>query len=121
MPEACLVLLVSIMHCPAHANCRRQGLARKLMDILEEVTEKLHNGYFIDLYVRRSNSNAINMYQKVGQSEANACCPVNVPCAMHHGSQGCKYYVLSLLPDPSACVIHGHAAGLQGRVHRRGC
>jgi ribosomal protein S18 acetylase RimI-like enzyme len=37
------------------------------MDILEEVTEKLHNGYFVDLYVRQSNANAIGMYRKVGQ------------------------------------------------------
>mmetsp|Transcript_16453 Transcript_16453/g.28198 ORF Transcript_16453/g.28198 Transcript_16453/m.28198 type:complete len:175 (+) Transcript_16453:207-731(+) len=45
---------------------RRQHLAETLMQILEEVTEKVHNGYFVDLFVRKSNSIAINMYQKFG-------------------------------------------------------
>eukprot|EP00698_Gefionella_okellyi_P022424 TRINITY_DN7431_c0_g1_i1.p1 TRINITY_DN7431_c0_g1~~TRINITY_DN7431_c0_g1_i1.p1 ORF type:complete len:173 (+),score=23.57 TRINITY_DN7431_c0_g1_i1:58-576(+) len=45
---------------------RRLGLARQLMDILEEVTEKIHNGYFVDLFVRVSNVVAINMYKKFG-------------------------------------------------------
>lgn len=35
------------------------------MDLLEDVTHKLHNGYFVDLFVRQSNSNAIGMYTKV--------------------------------------------------------
>jgi hypothetical protein len=47
---------------------RRQGLAKGLMDLLEEVTHKVHDGYFVDLFVRQSNVNAINMYNKV-------CCP----------------------------------------------
>lgn len=44
---------------------RRQGLARKFMDLLEEVTEKVHDGYFVDLFVRVSNTSAITMYKKV--------------------------------------------------------
>lgn len=44
---------------------RRQGLARKFMELLEEVTEKVHNGYFVDLFVRVSNTSAIAMYTKV--------------------------------------------------------
>lgn len=44
---------------------RRQGLAKTLMDLLEEVTQKVHDGFFVDLFVRQSNANAINMYKKV--------------------------------------------------------
>lgn len=35
------------------------------MDLLEEVTYKIHNGYFVDLFVRISNSAAIQMYKRV--------------------------------------------------------
>eukprot|EP00898_Chlorokybus_atmophyticus_P005143 jgi/Chlat1/562/Chrsp103S01004 len=45
---------------------RRQQLARKLMNLLEEVTEKRYNGYFVDLFVRVSNAVAIQMYEKLG-------------------------------------------------------
>ena len=45
---------------------RRQGLARSLMDYLEEVTVKRHNGFFVDLFVRPSNVVAIGMYKKMG-------------------------------------------------------
>jgi len=45
---------------------RRQGLARSLMDYLEEVTIKRHNGFFVDLFVRPSNEVAINMYKSLG-------------------------------------------------------
>jgi ribosomal protein S18 acetylase RimI-like enzyme len=38
------------------------------MDLLESVTHKLHDGYFVDLFVRQSNSNAIGMYTKVQSS-----------------------------------------------------
>ena len=47
---------------------RRLGLARKLMDLLEDVSENSYNGYFVDLFVRVSNSLAINMYTKLGYS-----------------------------------------------------
>ena len=47
---------------------RRQNLAQKLMHILEEISEKVHDCYFVDLFVRRSNSVAIKMYQKFGYS-----------------------------------------------------
>ena len=46
-------------------GCRKQGLARKLMDMLEDITEKVHAGYFVDLFVRVSNTAAIQMYKKV--------------------------------------------------------
>lgn len=47
---------------------RRQSLAQKLMQLLEDVSEKVHHGYFVDLFVRKSNSVAIGMYQKFGYS-----------------------------------------------------
>lgn len=66
---------------------RRLGLARQLMNFLEDVTEyscatrrlgppaaltsahcrpASYNGFFVDLYVRVSNAVAINMYRKLG-------------------------------------------------------
>ena len=48
---------------------RRQKLANKLMETLELVTETFHSeAYFIDLFVRESNENAIQMYRKMGYS-----------------------------------------------------
>uniref|UniRef100_A0A061RAN0 N-terminal acetyltransferase B complex catalytic subunit n=1 Tax=Tetraselmis sp. GSL018 TaxID=582737 RepID=A0A061RAN0_9CHLO len=49
-------------------DSRRQGLAKKLMQLLEEVTEEVHDGYFVDLFVRVSNNLAISMYEKFGYS-----------------------------------------------------
>ena len=45
---------------------RRQGLAKSLMDFLEEITIKRHDGYFVDLFVRPSNKVAITMYERLG-------------------------------------------------------
>lgn len=47
---------------------RRQRLAKKLMDDLEDITEKVHKAYFVDLFVRVSNASAIRMYNKFGYS-----------------------------------------------------
>jgi N-terminal acetyltransferase B complex catalytic subunit len=47
---------------------RRLGLAKKLMHILEEISENVYNGYFVDLFVRLSNRVAINMYKGFGYS-----------------------------------------------------
>lgn len=47
---------------------RRQNLARKLMVMLEEITHKVHDAYFVDLFVRVSNTVAINMYKSFGYS-----------------------------------------------------
>merc|ERR1719228_1814178 len=44
---------------------RRLGLANKLMEGLEQVSEK-KNCYFVDLFVRVSNKVAINFYQQLG-------------------------------------------------------
>jgi N-terminal acetyltransferase B complex catalytic subunit len=45
---------------------RRQRLADKLMQLLEDITIKRHDGYFVDLFVRVTNAAAITMYEKVG-------------------------------------------------------
>ncbi|TMW69541.1 hypothetical protein Poli38472_001697 [Pythium oligandrum] len=47
---------------------RRLGLARNLMDYLENVSVELYDGYFVDLFVRVSNTLAISMYEKFGYS-----------------------------------------------------
>ena len=48
---------------------RRQKLANTLMETLERVTETFHDeAFFIDLFVRESNENAIQMYRKMGYS-----------------------------------------------------
>nr|CAG4641244.1 EOG090X0ENV [Eulimnadia texana] len=44
---------------------RRLGLAAKLMSGLEETSEK-KRAYFVDLFVRVSNTVAINMYKALG-------------------------------------------------------
>ena len=36
------------------------------MDYLEEVTIKMHNGWFVDLFVRPSNKIAVGMYKDLG-------------------------------------------------------
>jgi N-terminal acetyltransferase B complex catalytic subunit len=45
---------------------RRLGVAKKLMRELEEVSEVVYNGFFVDLFVRASNSLAIQMYNRLG-------------------------------------------------------
>ncbi|KAL0418734.1 UNVERIFIED_CONTAM: N-terminal acetyltransferase B complex catalytic subunit NAA20 [Sesamum radiatum] len=45
---------------------RRQQLAKKLMNLLEEISDKIDKAYFVDLYVRASNTPAIKMYEKLG-------------------------------------------------------
>jgi N-terminal acetyltransferase B complex catalytic subunit len=45
---------------------RRLGVAKKLMRELEEVSQVVYNGFFVDLFVRASNSLAIQMYNRLG-------------------------------------------------------
>jgi len=45
---------------------RRLGLAKTLMEDLEDTSSNLYNAYFVDLFVRASNTLAINMYEKFG-------------------------------------------------------
>ncbi|KAF1667588.1 N-alpha-acetyltransferase 20, partial [Aptenodytes patagonicus] len=46
---------------------RRLGLAAKLMELLEDISEK-KGGFFVDLFVRVSNQVAVNMYKRLGYS-----------------------------------------------------
>ena len=50
---------------PTH---RKIGLASQLMKQFEHLSSILSPTYFIDLFVRLTNSNAINMYTKLGYS-----------------------------------------------------
>eukprot|EP00542_Grammatophora_oceanica_P014717 CAMPEP_0194028016 /NCGR_PEP_ID=MMETSP0009_2-20130614/2042_1 /TAXON_ID=210454 /ORGANISM="Grammatophora oceanica, Strain CCMP 410" /LENGTH=175 /DNA_ID=CAMNT_0038667247 /DNA_START=106 /DNA_END=630 /DNA_ORIENTATION=+ len=45
---------------------RRIGLAKTLMDDLEDKCENVYKAYFVDLFVRASNQLAIGMYEKFG-------------------------------------------------------
>ncbi|XP_038896854.1 N-terminal acetyltransferase B complex catalytic subunit NAA20 isoform X1 [Benincasa hispida] len=45
---------------------RRQQLAKKLMNLLEDISDKVDKAYFVDLFVRASNTPAIKMYEKLG-------------------------------------------------------
>ncbi|KAL7469125.1 hypothetical protein ACHAXS_009375 [Conticribra weissflogii] len=45
---------------------RRLGLAKELMADLETTSSSVYNAYFVDLFVRASNSLAISMYEKFG-------------------------------------------------------
>jgi len=47
---------------------RRLGMARKMMDLIEMVSEKVYDGYFVDLYVRCTNDIAIGMYEGMDYS-----------------------------------------------------
>uniref|UniRef100_H2ZXQ5 N-alpha-acetyltransferase 20 n=1 Tax=Latimeria chalumnae TaxID=7897 RepID=H2ZXQ5_LATCH len=46
---------------------RRLGLAAKLMELLEEISER-KGGFFVDLFVRVSNQVAVSMYKQLGYS-----------------------------------------------------
>ncbi len=45
---------------------RRLGIASKLMDYLEAVSEHAYNAFFVDLFVRVSNNLALLMYTALG-------------------------------------------------------
>lgn len=47
---------------------RRLGLAKTMMAELERITQDVYDGYFVDLFVRRSNEIAIGMYRAMGYS-----------------------------------------------------
>ena len=68
--------LISSTHTHTHTHThlqvapeyRRLGLAKGLMNLLEQVTEDTYVGYFVDLFVRKSNAVAISMYHSFGYS-----------------------------------------------------
>lgn len=39
-----------------------------MMDLIELISNKVYNGYFVDLYVRCNNDVAIRMYEGMGYS-----------------------------------------------------
>eukprot|EP00126_Sphaerothecum_destruens_P002656 Sdes_comp16089_c0_seq2m5297 len=45
---------------------RRLGLAQQMMNLLENITDAVYKAYYVDLFVRKSNQVAIDMYQKFG-------------------------------------------------------
>jgi len=47
---------------------RRLSLARKMMNLLEMVSEEIYKGFFVDLYVRCANTIAVGMYEAMGYS-----------------------------------------------------
>ncbi|TFK72730.1 N-acetyltransferase [Pluteus cervinus] len=47
---------------------RRLGLARKMMNVFEMVSDEIYKAFFVDLYVRCANSLAIAMYEGFGYS-----------------------------------------------------
>lgn len=47
---------------------RRLGLAKHLMETFEGVCENHYHNFFVDLFVRASNTLAISMYEKFGYS-----------------------------------------------------
>jgi len=54
--------VTAVSVCPAH---RHGGVAAKLMQHLEQVSEQ-KQCYFVDLFVRKSNTAAINFYKSLG-------------------------------------------------------
>ncbi|KAJ3543740.1 hypothetical protein NM688_g5827 [Phlebia brevispora] len=51
---------------------RRLNLARKMMNMLEHVSDQGYKGYFVDLYVRCTNTVAIGMYERLGVQRLQA-------------------------------------------------
>ncbi|PKI85725.1 Nat3p [Malassezia vespertilionis] len=47
---------------------RRLGVAQMMMDFFELISEHAYHAFFVDLFVRPSNVNAIGMYEKRGYS-----------------------------------------------------
>jgi len=47
---------------------RRLSLGRKMMNLLELVSDATYHGFFVDLYVRCNNQVAIGMYEGLGYS-----------------------------------------------------
>ncbi|THH20911.1 hypothetical protein EW146_g568 [Bondarzewia mesenterica] len=47
---------------------RRLSLGRRMMRLLEQVSDETYGGYFVDLYVRCQNRLAIGMYEGFGYS-----------------------------------------------------
>lgn len=57
------LILYTTPHHPTHPLLPK---AKTLMNLLEEVSERAYNAYFVDLFVRVSNALAISMYKRFG-------------------------------------------------------
>nr|XP_015209054.1 PREDICTED: N-alpha-acetyltransferase 20 [Lepisosteus oculatus] len=64
---SCLRLQGHVTALSVAPEFRRLGLAAKLMELLEEISER-KGGFFVDLFVRVSNQVAVNMYKQLGYS-----------------------------------------------------
>lgn len=60
---------------------RRLGLADGLMHGLEEISEKTHNAFFVDLFVRVSNTVAVRTHQRLRHTARLRCLTRSVPRA----------------------------------------
>lgn len=47
---------------------RRLSLARRLVSLLEDISDSVYHGFFVDLYVRPSNEMATGLYEGMGYS-----------------------------------------------------
>ncbi|CAO1635648.1 unnamed protein product [Parajaminaea phylloscopi] len=47
---------------------RRLGLAKDMMDLLEQASSQLYDAYFVDLFVRPSNALAVGLYEALQYS-----------------------------------------------------
>jgi N-terminal acetyltransferase B complex catalytic subunit len=47
---------------------RRLSLARKMVNLMEFVSDEIYKGFFVDLYVRCANDVALAMYEGFGYS-----------------------------------------------------
>jgi len=45
---------------------RRSGVANRLMEYIEEISTKVHDNYFVDLFVRPTNKAALSFYEGLG-------------------------------------------------------
>ena len=54
-------------HLSLSPEFHRLGLAAKLMELLEEISER-NGGFFVDLFIRVSNQVTVSMYKQLGYS-----------------------------------------------------
>ena len=47
---------------------RRTGLAKRLMNYFEQISEEIHDCHFCDLFVRESNTAAVDFYKSLGSA-----------------------------------------------------
>jgi ribosomal protein S18 acetylase RimI-like enzyme len=47
---------------------RRLSLAKRLVSLLEDISDSVYQGFFVDLYVRPSNEMATGLYEGMGYS-----------------------------------------------------